>query len=242
MPLVISLGSFYGIDSIVDLAILLVAVLVSYQSHRIYKLINEKNYRYFSWAFLSIAVAFFFKIISNLTIVHQVIITNPNFVAVITHELQEMQVINFISLICYKAFLLIGFLTLFLLITKTNKKEDILLLVYFSLIAVLFSIYFNFIFHLTLIIILATLTAYFYANNKKVASRNSYFVFAAFVFILASSIINLFYGLHPLVYFVGEILIFIGFFILLLNHIKIKNGKKKNEIRSNQRPSGNSKK
>jgi hypothetical protein len=236
MPLDIFLGSFYGIDSLIDFAIVLVAALVSYQSHRIYKLLGEKNYRFFSWAFFSIAVAVFFKIISNLTIVHKAVIKSPNFILLITHEFQEMQLLNFASFIFYKVFFLLGFLILFLIITKTNKKEDIFLLVYFGIISVLFSVYFNFVFHLTLIILLITLTAYFYQNNKKVRSKNSYLVFSAFVFILASQIIELFYGLHPLVYLVGEILIFIGFLVLLLNHTSIKNGRKKNEIGSNQRP------
>ena len=241
MALNFSLGSFYGIDSALDFLIALVAFLIAYQSSRVYKLINEKNYKFFAWAFLSIGIAFLSKIIANLTIVHEVIFERANFIISITRELQEMQLINFFGFTFYKIFLLVGFLILFLITTRTNKKEDIVLYSYFAVITVLFSIYFNFIFHITLIVILTALTIFFYKNYKRTNSQNSYKVYLAFLFILISHAIDLFYGLHVFVYLLGEIFVFIGFLILLVNHTKIKNGKEKNQVRGNQRPPRSSK-
>ncbi|MBU0907520.1 MAG: hypothetical protein KKD18_00140 [Nanoarchaeota archaeon] len=241
MAISFSLGYFYGTDSALDFLIALVAFLIAYQSSRVYKLINEKNYRFFSWAFLSVGLAFLSKIIANLTILNEVKFEHANFIISITHELQEMQLINFFGATFYKIFLLIGFLILFLITTKTNKKEDIILFSYFAIIAVLFSIYFNFVFHLTLIIILTALTIYFYNNYKKTKSGNSYKVYLAFLFILISHAVDLFYGLHVFVYLLGEVLVFTGFVILLINHTKIKNGEKKNQVRGNQRPPRSSK-
>lgn len=241
MALSFSLGSFYGIDSILDLLIVLVAFLISYQSGKVYKILKEKNYRFFSWAFFSIGLAFLSKIIANLTILNEVKFEHLNFVISITRELQEMQLINFFGATFYKIFLLIGFLILFLLTTRTNKKEDIILYVYFAIITVLFSIYFNFVFHLTLIIILTTLAIFFYNNYKKTHSKNGFLVYLAFLFILISHAVDLFYGLHIFVYLLGEILVFTGFLILLINHTQVKNGKKTNQARGNQRPLRSSK-
>ncbi len=241
MVLNLSLGSFYGIDSALDLLIALVAFLIAYQSNKVYKLIREKNYQFFSWAFLSIGIAFIAKIFANLTITHKVVFQQANFIISITRELQEMQLINFFGFILYKIFLLIGFLILFLIVTKTNKKEDVILYSYFAVITVLFSIYFNFVFHLALIIILTALTIHFYNNYKKSNSSRGFKVYLAFLFILISHAVDLFYGLHIFVYLVGEILVFIGFIILLVNHTRVKNDKEKNKVRGNQRPPRSSK-
>lgn len=236
MHLSVSLGAFYGIDSLIDFLIMLVAILISYQSHKVYKLIHQKSYQFFSWAFLSIAIAFAFKIIANLTIQHRVVIESSNFFLFIIHEFKEMQILHFTSFIAYKFFLLLGFLTLFLLAMRKYKTEEIFLFLYLSIIAILFSIYFNFVFSLTVIILLSYLTAHFYENYRKTLSANSRLVFIAFLFILTSNIIELFYSINLLFYLAAEIFIFIGFLLLLLNHIRVKNGKKKNEDRSNKRP------
>jgi hypothetical protein len=236
MALTLSLGSFYGIDSLLDFTIALVAILIAYQSRKIYKLIKEQNYQYFSMAFFSIAIAFLLKIVANLTILNEVVFERTNLIITVTHELQEMQIVNLLGVTFYKIFLLIGYLILFLITTRTNKKEDILLFVYLGFLTVVFSIYFNFVFHLTVIMILTTMVLYFYKNYKRTNSKNSYMVYLAFLLILISHAVNLFYGLHVFVYLLAEIFVFTGFLILLINHTRIKNGQEKNKVRGNQRP------
>lgn len=223
------LGNFYGFDSLVNFLNVLVALLISYQSHKIYKIIKNNNYKYFSWSFLSIAIAYLFKIISNITVVHRVIITNPNFVSVIVREFSWVSYVQFISYTFYKLFLLAGFLTLFLLMTKNKKKEGVFLFAYLSLITLAFSIYFNFTFHLTIAIILIAITVHFHRNHMRNKTKESLKAYIAFVFILAGSIVDIFYGLNKIAYLLGEIFTFTGFVVLLLNHIRIKNVEKKNK-------------
>jgi len=227
MPFKLSLGQFYGIDSIVEFFIIIVSLIISYYSHKIYKVIKENNYQFFSWAFLSIAVAFLFKIISNLTILHTIKIEKANFIITFLYEYEWIDILNFISFIMYKVLFIAGFLFLFLIITKTKKKEGILLFVYFSLITILFSVYFNFIFHLTLVIIMSYLVMHFYMNYKTLKTRNSFFVFFAFLVILISEFSFVFIGLHPLFYLLGEVLLLVAFITLLLNQIKLQSQKRK---------------
>jgi hypothetical protein len=236
-----SLGSFYGIDSALDLLIALVAFLIAYQSNKVYKLIHEKNYQFFSWSFLSIGLAFIAKILANLTITHKVVFQQANFLITITQEFENMQLINFLGFTFYKIFLLIGFLVLFLITTKTYKKEDIILYIYFAFVTVLLSIYFNFVFHLALIIILTVLTIFYYNNYKRTKSKCGFKVYLAFLFMLISHAVDLFYGLHTFIYIIGEVFVFVGFVILLVNHTRVKNGQKKNKTRGNKRPPRSSK-
>jgi len=239
MSFTLSLGRFYGIDSLIEVLIILVAIVISLYSHKIYKIIKEQNYKYFSWAFLFIAVSFTFKILSNLTIYQRIRIERINFVYTVFSQPNYMQILNFISFILYNIFYLLGFLILFLILTKTDKKEKIFLYMYLSIIAILFSIYFNFIFHLTLILILVFLTMHFYENYKNHRTTNSILVYIAFLLMLISHIFMVFSDVHSLIYMISEGLMLIGFLFLLTNQIKLKkftyNYGKKKQARSNKR-------
>jgi len=74
----LTLGKYYGLDSLLELLSIAVASIVSYYSYRIYKIVNDRNFKYFSIAFLLIAASFIFKIFSNLTLLHQTKITTHN--------------------------------------------------------------------------------------------------------------------------------------------------------------------
>lgn len=239
MPLALSLGNFYGIDSVVEFLIILVSLVIAYYSNKIYNLIKDRHYRYFSFAFLAIAISFVFKILSNLTIIHRVVIERANFIFVIWHQFQYMQLINFLSFIFYKTFHLLGFLILFFIVTRTKDKEKIFLFIYLSIIAIFLSIYFDFIFHLTLVFILFSLTHHFYENYNRKKSLNTKLVFIAFLLILLGQIFFIFEDVYILFYFVGEILLLIGFLFLLINQIKLKResknqNEKTNKIRGNK--------
>jgi len=238
----ISLGSFYGMDSFFDLLIGIVALFIAHQSHKIYRLIKERNYKFFSLAFLTIGIAFMLKIVSNITIIHRVIIQRSNFIITLTSELEQMQIVNFVSFILFKILLLVGFLILFLITTKTKDKEKIFLFFYLAFLSILFSIYFNFIFHLTITILLIFLCIYFHKNYEKKKTRSRHHTLIAFYFILAGHIIDIFYSIISSLYILGETLLLIGFIILLFNHIQVKNEPKKNKARGDSGPLRNTKK
>jgi len=233
MHLALSLGKFYGIDSLVETLTIIVCFIIAYYSNKFYRLVKDKNYRLFSFAFLAIAISFIFKILSNLTILHRVNIHVANFMFVILTELESVEIINFISLILYKSFYLMGFLILFLILTKTDDREKIFLFFYFSLITLLFSIYFDFVFHLTIIFILVFLTYNFYINYNKRKNINTFLVFFAFLLLSIDHLFFILEDFNLILYVIGEILSLIGFLCLLINQIKINN-EKTNKVRSNK--------
>lgn len=218
----LSLGKFYGIDSLIELLIIAVSLIIFIYSNKIYKIVKDKNYKFFSLAFLAVAISFAFKILSNFTILNRVQIRGANFIYIVFTQFRYMEIINFISFILYKSFLLLGFLILFLIVTKTEDKEKIFFFVYLSIIAILFSIYFNFVFHITLVFLMLFLTLHFYENYKDHKRVNSLLVFVAFLIILISHIFFIFSDMYSLFYVIGEGLLLIGFLSLLVNQIKIK--------------------
>lgn len=219
----LSLGNFYGIDSLIDFLITLVAILVGSQSYRIYKITKDKNYKFFSWSFILISLGYLSKILANLTIFYRIKVLDLDFISFIIEEFNEINYIHFISFTFYKIFLLLGLLALFLTTKKNNKNEEIYLFVYLSLIAILFSIYFNFIFYLTIAVLLMILALYFYDNYKEKKSNRSLTTFIAFAIILTGSIINLFYIYNGFMYLFSETITFVGFLLIFLNHINLKN-------------------
>lgn len=225
------------LDSLDEILIILVSLIISYYSRKIYHIINDKNYKLFSISFLIIAIAFVFKIFSDLTILHKIEIENANFVFVIFSQLKYMQLINFISFNLFKIFYLTGFLILFLIVNKENEKGEVVLFFYFSLVTVILSIYFNFIFHLTLLFIITFLIIHFYKNHKKVRNMNSLLVLLAFIILLISHFFFVFSDAYSMLNLIGGIFLLIGFLNLLVNQVKLvrKNEPKTNKAGSNKR-------
>jgi len=221
------LGRFYGIDTFIEFLTILVSLSVSFYSFRVYKLIKDKHYKWFSLAFLLLGISFIFKILSNITFLHKFEVQEANFVFTFMSHLKSMEIVNFFSFVFYKTFHLIGFLLLFLILSKNEERNKNILFFYLSLIVVLFSIYFNFVFHITLVFILIYLTLYFYENYKKVENINAFLVFMSFLIILTSHLFFIFSDVNTLFYLFGEVLLLIGFMCLLTNQIRLKIKSKK---------------
>ena len=226
MAIQFSPSTFYIIYSLIEVLIIAVSAFIAYFSYKIYNGIKDDNYKYFSWAFFSIALSFIFKILSNITIVHRVLVTRNDIVRVFFQELGWVQILNFVSFILFKIFFILGFLIIFFILTKAEKKERILS-IYLGVVAILFSIYFNFFFHLTLVVIIAFLVNHFYNNYNKHRTTNCMLVYIAFTIILISQLSFAFTDINSIFYLLDEILLLIGFLILIANQIIHKNSNEK---------------
>lgn len=223
----LSLGQFYGIDSIIELLAMLVSFQIAYHSNKIYKIIQNRNYRLLSAGFLFIGISFLFKIVANLTILGRIQVEDLYFLTHIFKDVgNSFGLVYFFSFSIYKLLYLIGFLFLFFMTTEIKSKENIFMYLYLGAITILFSIYFNSLFHLTLIVTLALLTINFYDNYKKRKTRNSRLVFSAFFVMMVGHIFLLFSETLPVLYITGKAVLLIGFSALLLNQIRMKNESK----------------
>lgn len=231
MPTGISIGPFYGLDSVIDLSIFLVALWIAYESGKIYKSFGNKKHLYFSWAFIFISTSQLLKIAANFTGLPTVILENNN-ISVTIMNLASFQIVYLLSFTLYKILLVLGFLTLFLTVTKTDSKQNILLVVYLSIVTVLFSVYLNFVFNFTLAVILLILCAYFYSNYKKTESLNSLLVYLSFTLVFLSKVLGVLYPFSPIFYLIDEGLLLAGFIILLVNQLNMIKKCRKEEQRS----------
>lgn len=215
-----------SLSTILDLIIIFLAIVISYQSGRIYKFIGKNSYKYFSLAFLSIGFGYLFKILANFTLVYRVYLVDLNIITVILREYSFMQIVHFISFFLHQSFTMFGLMILFLVTKKIKSRGEIFIFAYAGLLAVIFSLYIGWVYHLTMFFLSFLLADYYYMRYKKSKSPGGLLVFIAFLLICVGTLICLFPA-YPYDCLIEEIFYVLGFLVLSINHFGFHNVKKK---------------
>ncbi len=211
---------FYGLDSFLELIIVITAFMISFYSYKIFSLLGNRKHKYFSIAFFLIGFGYLFRIFSNLIIYKTARVNIQDvFVAVIfTHP--SAALIHFYSFFLFKLLSAFGFLLLFLLAVDVLKKAVMLTTLYLTFLAVILSsLYGTTVYHTILLAFLFFICWYYYNNYLRLKSKASYRILVGFVFIFIAHLI--FPIDFPIFYVFGEVAMIIGFFILLYNQIKL---------------------
>ena len=213
---------FYGIDSIIDLVSILVSLLISYLSYRTYRYISERKYLHFSIAFFFVAVAFISKILARLPVYSKELhVQTVGLVTVTTQVVEKVSWINQFSISISRFLMLLAFMLLVVVSLKIHDKKIITLLIYFLVISTTFVSQSYIIFHITLLLLLATLFINYRENYLKKRFKNAKLVMNTFLIILISEVFFLFGGFKPYIYVVGEIVQLLGYMLLLFAIIKM---------------------
>jgi len=215
---------FYGFDSIIELIAVVVCILLVYYSYKCFKLTKEKKYLYFSTAFLSLTVAFIAKITGTLAI-YKPEITRTAIGSTIHKTFASMTPysINAIALVLHFLFMLLGFMVLFLIISRLTWKNQrvIALLAYFVLIATWISVIHYQLFYATTFALLLLITYSYYQNYKEIKDEKARFVAIAFGILLASQGFFIFAIYSSTMYVLAELIQLLGFVYLLIPFILI---------------------
>ena len=215
---------FYGFDSVIESIAIIVSVLLVYYSHKCFKLTKENKYLYFSTAFLSLTFAFIAKIIGTLAI-YKPTITRSALGSSIHQTFTSVTPsgINALAFIVYIFFILVGFMILFLIISRLTWKNQrvIALLVYFVFLATWISIVHYQLFYVTSFILLLLITYSYYRNYREIKSEKAKFVFIAFSIILVSQAFFVFSIYSGIIYVLAELVQLLGFVYLLIPFILI---------------------
>ncbi|HJN57216.1 MAG: hypothetical protein QF436_01115 [Candidatus Woesearchaeota archaeon] len=215
---------FYGFDSIIESVAVIVSILLVYYSYKCFKLTHENRYLYFSTAFLSLTFAFLAKIIGTLAIYKPKITRSA--VGSSIHETFNTltpSYINAVAFVVFIFFMLLGFMILFLIISRlTWKNQRILaLLVYFVFLATWISTIHYQLFYVTTFVLLSLITYSYYRNYQEIKSVNARFVLFAFSIILISQAFFIFIIYSRTVYVLAELIQLLGFIYLLIPFVLI---------------------
>jgi len=212
---------FSGIDSLLEIIIILTSFLISYYSFKTYKYFNFKKYKYFSLAFFFFGISFISKIISNLIILIPVYKQiNFYFYSIVYESYKNFYLIENIFFFVHKLTLLLGLLILFFIITKEDKIETIILFVVF-LIILSFLINNYLLFNFIIIVISLFLYLIDFINKKSIKKNKNSNLSIFFGGIFISYFLIFLAVKHNLFYSLGEIILSIIFFYMFLNLIKI---------------------
>jgi hypothetical protein len=215
---------FYGFDSVIELVATVASILLVYYSYKCFKLTRENKYLYFSTAFFSLTLAFAAKIMGTLAIYMPTVTRTP--IGSSIHQTFTNLTpysINAIALSIHYFFMLLGFMILFLIISRLTwkNKRVIALLVYFVFLATWLSVVHYQLFYATSFILLLLITYSYYNNYLEIRSEKARFVTVAFGILLISQAFFVFSVYSGIMYVLAELIQLLGFAYLLIPFILI---------------------
>jgi hypothetical protein len=217
---------FYGFDSIIELIAIVICLLLLYYSYRCYKLTSEKRFFYFSTAFLSLTLAFISRVLGTmLSYMPQI---SKSRLGIVVHKatasLVSVNLLSVLLFLSYLFFMILGFMALFLIVSKLtwDDKRVLAMLSYLVLVSTLLGgIHYQF-FYATTFIMLALISYSYIMNYKIVRSRNSYLVAIAFCVLLVSHFLFIFVVYSRILYVIAEVLQLLGFLFLLIPFVSVR--------------------
>lgn len=222
---------FSGIDLVFNIVVFLIALFIAGYSYRVYKISSENKFAYFSVAFLLIGFALLAKIVTfAILYFHPVRETAYQVLLPVTQgKVAFMDLFYRIGFFAQMASMLGALLLIFLVSQKSRERlrrfheiTQIGLFVYLiGLIAILATFKYV-VFPLTSAVLLSLIVLNYYKNylnsNKN---KNSLLVTKAFMLLLVSQIFFIFVDFNNAFYFFGEMLLLIGFLLILYIYRKV---------------------
>src|SRR3989339_926531 len=204
-------GWFYGFDTLIELVISLVTLMVSMLSYKIYGFAKQKKYYYLFAAFLLISFAFGLRAIG-------VFLMHLGFYERIISILDMFDVVFLAQMM----FMLLAYTILFLATLDVKSKRLIAFVMSLMFLFIVFSYQYYIKFHIILLILLFFLTVNFYLNFIKQKNPNSALVFAGFYMLMLAQPFFLFaVHLSGNYYIFGQVFHLIGFLTLACMLIRV---------------------
>jgi hypothetical protein len=214
---------FFGIDSFFEFLSLAIIALISIYCYWCYvKWDAPKSYQFMSYAFLAMVLGFFFKIMTNITVVYENITHQEVGPLLLTiTSVKQSDIFLLVGTSLFYFLFLLGLLIVFLVVYKQYDKHTTLLLLYFIAIITFFSQYSYLVFYLTTTTLLGLIFNKYWKNFLKKKSKNSLLLALSFFTLIISHLIFVFVFVNLQLYVVAETLQLFGFILLLLTFISV---------------------
>ena len=215
---------FNGWDLVFETIGLVIALLIAAYSWKIYQLNTENRFAYFSLAFILVAVGLSMKILTSGILYF----TPVRDVAANVLRPVAGQGLRFSQLLYRGGFFLEMFpmlgawLLIFFISQKSRERlhklhevTQIALFIYLILLISIVANFKYFVYYLTASVLLGLIVLNYYKNYLNTNNKNAFKVMIAFMFILLSNLLLVFVFFIPGVYVVGELIMLLGFLLLL---------------------------
>jgi hypothetical protein len=215
---------FNGVDIIVEVISMLIALIIAGYSWRIYRMNKENKFSYFSLAFIFVAIGFLAKSFTSsllyFTPVRDIAADVLRPIAGQSLSLSHLYYRGafFIQMIStLGAWLLIFFISQKsrARLRKFYEVAQIALFVYLVLLISIVANFRYFVFYLTSAVLLGLIVLNYYKNYLNTRNKKAFRVMLSFLFILAGNMAFIFIFVIPSLYVLGQILMLLGFLLLL---------------------------
>ncbi len=234
ITLVFSPQWFYGVDIIFEILAVIVTLIISLYSFKLYKFTNERSHKYFAVFFMTFAASFLAKIMTNFVLYYQQTVKTALEPVIIKYNLLSKSMFFFqTGYDVHRFLMLIGLLGIYWLVSKSQDNELRWLISFLLLIITLFSFQTYFVFHFVAAILLGFIVKHFKSICNRVSKKSIVHArlnLLAFTLLLFSQVVFIFTWLNTGIYVVAEIIQLAGFTTFLINMLLLVfgHGKKKN--------------
>ncbi|MBT4114723.1 hypothetical protein HOD83_01310 [Candidatus Woesearchaeota archaeon] len=220
--MVTAIGHVWYWDCVFELLMVAVLTLISLHSYSIFRLIKEAKYKWFSYSFAVIALAFVGRIAMNLVIytTHVRKVVSGAVIATFKH-VSASDILWHYGLFTYRSFMLIGLIGIFLIITESKEKKSWILMLYLAILTAFTSMQVPYVFSLTAAVLMGLIFAKFYQNFVNRPKKSAWGVAMAFFFIFASQVTFIFASFNYSLYVAGQVIQLLGYLMLLAVYIRI---------------------
>jgi len=228
MKIVFTPDWFLQGDILIEIISFAILVLFFYFCRKNYKLSGKKSILYLGVGFLLIALAEISTIITKFVLYYDTTFVQEIGRMIVTYNVtHSVDIFYYIGFFFHKIFTLLGFFIIYKIPMKKGSSRDLILTLYFILVAALFSQGFYYLFHLTATGLLILIISNYYSIYSKNKSENTFLLITAFSGLALSQIIAVLSPLNVL-YVISQGLQLVSYLILLILIIRItKYGREK---------------
>ncbi|MFH1638640.1 MAG: hypothetical protein ABIB71_09505 [Candidatus Woesearchaeota archaeon] len=195
---------FFGYDVVFQAIFTAILIFVFLMSMKAYRFSEDKKFKYFGLAFLSIALAYGIHAFSNLML----------YLEVYDAVVRGINVANLFYLM-HIFFSLIGYGVLLLISMKVKSKRLVALLLSLIGLFIIFSFQYYLKFHLISLVLLLFIASQFIENYQKKKTFNTKLVFLVFLFLSLAEVLFIFVVASGLYYVLAYALQLIGYILML---------------------------
>ena len=220
--LVYSPSWFFGLDVALQSVSIIVALLISFMAYRIYKIMKESNFFYFSLAFFLISLSYVVKSFSDLFLYANLSKDMAPWIDIVLYRLSTLEFISIFGNLAHRFLILLGFLILLIIFLEIKDKRIIFLFTYFIFIISAFSAWSFLLFQTTLTVFAGTVCIYYifhYLEHRRMILLYSLLGFS-FVFLAQFSFMFTFFFERQM-FVIGHVLQAVGFLLLFTTYLLV---------------------
>ncbi len=216
---------FNQLDILYGIISLVIALLITSYSWKVYKLSSDRRFAYFSIAFALVSFAYLCKLITYGNVYfHPVRTITGDILHPLAHQGGETARNLFYraGFFLQMTSMLGAWLLVFLISQKSRDRlkqfhemSQIVLFIYLVTLIGLISTFNYAVFFLTSLILLALIVLNYYRNFLNTGKKNAYLVMSSFFLIMFAQLLFIFVQYWDALYFVGQTLMLVAFLIIL---------------------------